>query len=186
MPLGDGYSAEEQVTGAAEHGGLQIMVVPMKAAHYEEMQTLPLRSMMLGVPPTLADAPDMGLAPGGRMKQEIYDDPHGLEVWDQRNALRCFVTIANSDAWATITGERPPTKAPTAADYAKSGLPWFDYYGADAKALEGAETLRKMKSVAQMAATKKQSPLSENGPVDARPVIPLGESRTREVREMNA
>ena len=30
MPLGSGYSAEEQITGEAEHGGLQILVYPMK------------------------------------------------------------------------------------------------------------------------------------------------------------
>lgn len=31
MPLGEGYTAEEQLTGKAEWGGLQIMVVPLKA-----------------------------------------------------------------------------------------------------------------------------------------------------------
>jgi hypothetical protein len=31
MPLGDGYTAEEQLTGKADWGGLQIMVVPLKA-----------------------------------------------------------------------------------------------------------------------------------------------------------
>jgi hypothetical protein len=30
MPLGAGYSAEEQITGTAEHGGLQLAVYPMK------------------------------------------------------------------------------------------------------------------------------------------------------------
>ena len=30
MPLGEGYSAEEQLTGAALHGGLQIVAYPMK------------------------------------------------------------------------------------------------------------------------------------------------------------
>ncbi len=35
MPLGDGYTAEEQLTGKAEHGGVQIVVYPMKAAVYE-------------------------------------------------------------------------------------------------------------------------------------------------------
>ena len=183
MPLGDGYSAEEQVTGSAEHGGLQIMVVPMKAKYYEEMSNLPL-GHMLAAPLAMAEAPDMGLAPGGRMKQEIYDDPHGLEVWDQRNTRRCFVTIANSTMWTSITGERPPTEPPSAADYANSGLPWFDYYDADRKALEGAAKLKNLKSVAQMASEKNQDVLSNNDPVDARPIIPLG--KTREVREMNA
>jgi hypothetical protein len=30
MPLGRGYTAEEQISGAAEHGGIQIVVYPMK------------------------------------------------------------------------------------------------------------------------------------------------------------
>ena len=37
MPLGDGYTAEEQLTGEAEHGGLQMAVYPMKRSNYEEM-----------------------------------------------------------------------------------------------------------------------------------------------------
>jgi hypothetical protein len=30
MPLGSGYTVEEQITGKAEHGGLQIIVYPMQ------------------------------------------------------------------------------------------------------------------------------------------------------------
>jgi len=36
MPLGEGYTVEEQLTGEAQHGGLQVAVYPMKAAIYEE------------------------------------------------------------------------------------------------------------------------------------------------------
>ncbi len=35
MPLGRGFSAEEQLTGEAEHGGLQIVVYPMKRSVFE-------------------------------------------------------------------------------------------------------------------------------------------------------
>src|SRR4029077_6465650 len=35
MPLGAGYTAEEQLTGQAEHGGLQIVVYPMKREVFE-------------------------------------------------------------------------------------------------------------------------------------------------------
>src|SRR5512138_645505 len=35
VPLGAGYSIEEQITGKAEHGGLQIHVYPMKKERYE-------------------------------------------------------------------------------------------------------------------------------------------------------
>ena len=43
------------------------------------------------------------------MRQEIYDDPFGLDAWDQRHCSRCFITIANSAVWTAVTGERPPT-----------------------------------------------------------------------------
>ena len=38
MPLGRGFTAEEQVTGEADHGGLQIVVHPMQAPRYEAWQ----------------------------------------------------------------------------------------------------------------------------------------------------
>ena len=34
MPLGRGYSVEEQLTGVAVHGGLQIVAWPMKHERY--------------------------------------------------------------------------------------------------------------------------------------------------------
>jgi hypothetical protein len=40
MPMGAGYTAEEQITGKAEHGGLQMIVYPMKAKRYEEVLDL--------------------------------------------------------------------------------------------------------------------------------------------------
>ena len=35
MPLGEGYTPEEQLTGEAEHGGLQIAVYPMETSRYQ-------------------------------------------------------------------------------------------------------------------------------------------------------
>jgi len=98
MPLGDGYSAEEQLTGAAESGGLQIIAYPMKAERYNALKRKrdDERFMDRMVCESLSEDSMMGLAPGGRMKQEVYQDPHGLDAWDQRHASRCFVTIANS------------------------------------------------------------------------------------------
>jgi hypothetical protein len=136
MPLGEGYSVEEQVTGTAEHGGLQIIVYPMKAELYEKLRKhREVEGRDWQSNGALCSIDFIGLAPGGRMKQEIYDDDYGLDAWDQRHSSRCFVTIANSLVWAEITGERPPSTPPTAATYTNAGLPWFDYYDEDAKAL---------------------------------------------------
>ncbi len=52
-------------------------------------------------------APDMGLAPGGRMRQQIYDDPYKASDW-QVTTSRCFVHLCNSLVWQSITGDTPP------------------------------------------------------------------------------
>ncbi len=44
MPLGGGYTAEEQITGRAEWGGLQIIVYPMKGERWREMEQARLDS----------------------------------------------------------------------------------------------------------------------------------------------
>ena len=125
MPLGEGYTAEEQITGRAHFGGLQILACPLKPDRYERFA----RGMYLAeASERVYAASDMGLAPGGRMKQSIYEDDWGLDAWDQRHGARCFVTIANSACWMDITGEKPPGTPITAEQYTEAGLPWFDYY----------------------------------------------------------
>ncbi len=127
----------------------------------------------------------MGLAPGGRMKQDVHDDPYGLDTWDQRHTARCFVSIVNSSQWMAITGERPPTEPPTAKHYTEMGLPWFDYYGGDAKAIAGAEKLESIKSVVQIGKEQGSTPLPGNESVDVRYTIPLRKAGSKRVREMS-
>lgn len=177
MPLGKGYTAEEQLTGAAQHGGLQIVVYPMKRKRYKQLMARD--SVGMGRGDELANvlycaaAEPMGLAPGGRMRQEIYDDPYGLDAWDQKHSRRCFVTIANSAQWMAITGERPPTVPPSALEYTEAGLPWFEWYGGDVAAIDGARKLKKLASVAQLGKKKGERPLRENESVEVTQVVGL-------------
>lgn len=187
MPLGQRYTAEEQVSGTAEYGGLQIIVYPMKRSVFERrfpkgrpsMWDLPLQ---YSIQPCLSE--EMGLAPGGRMRQELYEDPYGLGDWYRRTSSRCFVHIANSLVWRAVTGEAPPTMPPTAKQYGNAGLPWFDYYDENAKALGGSGILAKLKSVIQTGREKGESPLPENEGADPERVIRLRGGRRRDqVRE---
>lgn len=189
MPLGKGYTVEEQLTGAAEYGGVQMIAYPMKKERHEEIQKKRQEEEALlrteGVRHTLMlGEPSMGLAPGGRMKQKVCEDPFGLDAWDQRHASRCFLTITNSTQWLAITGERPPTLPPSAAAYAKAGFPWFEYYDADAAALDGAGKLAKLTSVAAMGKEKGEVPLPENKPATVRRLNPLRKRGSGRVREM--
>jgi hypothetical protein len=188
MPLGAGYTAEEQITGAAEHGGLQLIVHPMKAEAYERLRAheAPLGRMVFSKSFAASDAGliGVGLAPGGRMRQEIYDDPHALTDWDQDHAGRCFVHLANSLVWRQITGEQPPTVPPTACEYTKAGLPWFEYYADGLSAVEGSGILQQLKSVMQFGKHKGDVPLPENEPVHTTPIVELRRGlRKGQVRE---
>ncbi len=188
MPLGGGYTVEEQITGEAEHGGLQIVAYPMKAEAYQELcrqRDEAMHTMAIAdVAPRMYSAPEMGLAPGGRMKQEIFDDPHSFDVWDTRASGRCFVHITNSLAWRAVTGEEPPTTPLTSREYQDAGLPWFDWYGGDREALEGAKKLAGLKTVKGMGEEKGEHPLPENESVEDPVVITLGGAgEGRPVRE---
>ena len=127
---------------------------------------------------------EMGLAPGGRMRQEIYTDPRPLEDWDTRASSRCFVHIANSLAWRHITGAEPPTAPRTADEYTRHGLPWFDVYGEGRTAVGGSGILGGLKSVLQMGHEKGESPLPENTSTDPFNVVQLRKGlRENEIRE---
>ncbi len=184
MPLGSGYSAEEQLTGKAEHGGLQIVAFPLRRKAYERIRKergAYIRRVGYAPPEEAAmmcledEAPgdfDMGLGAGGQMEQEIYDDSYGFDDWDLRHSSRCFVHLTNSMVWRAITGGDPPTVPPTSSEYSKAGLPWFDYYS-DSKAVEGSEKLATVKSVAELGKEKGDVPLPENQSVKVEHVIKL-------------
>ena len=118
------------------------------------------------------------------MKQDIYEDPHGLDAWDQRHVSRCYVTILNSAQWLAVTGEIPPDEPPTAQQYTDAGLPWFDYYREGPSAVPGAtRLLKRAKSVAQTGAKKGASPLPHNETLTVRRRVRLGARVVRRVRE---
>ena len=192
MPLGQGYSVEEQLKDDSPIGGLQIMVYPMKRKAFEgyypkaeiDHRVYDNRRPTMDV--CYSSAPsaemEMGLAAGGRMRQQIYDDHYEPGDWDQSTSSRCFVHLANSESWHQITGIVPPTEAPTAKEYNMAGLPWFDYYR-ERPAVGGSKILRGIKSIAAVAKEKRQ-PLPDNQPLAIDKVIQLREKlRPNQVRE---
>lgn len=192
MPLGGGHSVEEQLSGNAEWGGIQIQVYPLRAdilfkerfrdaypKKYAQILDLllpaikssPARYMRLqestAFPPVMAclAEPSMGLGAGGKMRQEIYQDRRKLSDWNTAENSRCFVHLCDSMQWREITGELPPACPVTAREYENAGLPWFDHYDEKLTALAGAHRLTGIKSVSTMAKEQGQAPLAGNNPV---------------------
>jgi hypothetical protein len=177
MPLGEGYSVEEQLTGEAEFGGMQIEVFPMRWEVFEKRcPVIPhcrFGRMHFRYAQSSIKVGAMGLAPGGKMRQEIYADPFSIHDWDTENGSRCFIHLVNSATWRHITGQAPPSRSPTAKDYTNAGYPWFDYYDAEQKALKGSPMLAALKSVLQMGKEKRTDPLPENQSVSVTNIVNL-------------
>ena len=163
MPLGSGHGVEEQLSGEARHGGLQIAARPMKPDVYRNLprERPPRYGSPMDDMSTLGFGSAMGISAGGRMKQEIYRDRYGKAAWSEDVCARCLVHLANSDVWRAISGEAPPTVAPTAKEYTEAGLPWFDYYS-DAPALEGSEVLANVRTIKQIDQEKGTASLPGN------------------------
>ena len=159
MPLGQGYTVEEQIDPESDVGGIQIEAIPMKKELYEELRARheergQSRFGIAMVCESVAET-EMGLGMGGSMRQEIHVDEYGLDAWDLERRQRSFVMLANTRQWMKITGEEPPLSPISAEEYSKAGLPWFDYYDGDRKAIEGARALGNVKSVKALAKEKR-------------------------------
>ena len=162
MPLGEGFTAEEQITNKAEIGGLQIIVYPMKESFYQEFFGEVSNRLRESVSYLIkTPVSELGFAPGGLMRQSIEEDDYGIDAWDQENGSRCFIHLLNSDEYKLTTGNNPPHQAPSSQDYTDAGMPWFEYYS-DKKSLPGSDVLGKLTSVAAKSVEKGDGPLEKN------------------------
>jgi hypothetical protein len=156
MPLGSGATVEGQITGAETNGGLQLVCFEPRPGRFPE-QPPPLRRAALDfalpacAPAAAAGAvAEMGLAAGGRMRQQLYPDPHGVDTWDPDNYGRVFVHIVNSVEWTRITAEPLPSTPVDVQSYIAAGLPWFDLYDDHLGDIAPSGALATVKSVGEL------------------------------------
>ena len=109
MPLGEGYTAEEQLSGEARSGGLQIAAHPMRASTYEALQRArPDERGDVLYAMAASPLPDMGLAPGGLMRQEIYDDPTASTRGTSRCVLAASCISSTASSSPAYREQAPP------------------------------------------------------------------------------
>ncbi|MGB0963219.1 MAG: hypothetical protein ACPGVY_11045 [Mycobacterium sp.] len=176
VPLGSGATVEGQVSGQETHGGVQLRAIGLTAqalaAWHAAQRARP--QVCASMAPMACDgdtgSADMGLGAGGRMRQEVYADDRPLADYDQSGAQRVFVHLCSAAQWTAITGEVPPTTPVDRDAYVSAGLPWFDYYDADAQDLAASEILAKVKTVGEKLGGQ-QDPFV---PVEPKTVITLG------------
>lgn len=103
---------------------------------------------------------EMGLAAGGRIKQEIYADPHALTDWDMQHTSRVFLHLLNAHQWDLVTHRPMPHRPFSARDYRRHGFTWYDYW-AEGTTLTGSEALAGVKSVAEWDPSLKDADVDE-------------------------
>jgi len=167
MPLGQGYTVEGQLSGKEEWGGVQVMVFEPKPGKFPDQPTIEYYEPCMF--PCSPKPTGMGICAGGKMKQEIYPDPHGFDTWDTENYGRLFVHIVNSEMYREITGMAPPQTPINAKVYTNCGLPWFDLYGGELGDLSGAKEFAKVKTVKETDQEKGLEGAQDDTPVDIPP-----------------
>lgn len=180
MPLGMGYTVEGQLTGKEEWGGIQIRVVEPRPGRFPDAppRAEGLRFSNFEVMCCEPGA-EMGLSAGGRMRQKVYPDPHGWDTWDEENAGRVFVHIANSMTYREITGMEPPPTPISARLYTQYGLPWFDLYDEGLGDVEASEELAGVDSIQEMDFQKAFAPQQDDASVEVpegqvKKIVPVG------------
>lgn len=155
VPLGSGATVEGQLTGQEVHGGVQLRAVGLTPQALRAWQARPrfddliLEDSLCDILPVPCGAPDTGLGAGGRMRQEVYADDRPLSDYDEDRSWRVFVHLCSAAQWTAITGEVPPSTPVDRDAYVAAGLPWFDYYDADAEDLPATDPLASVKSVGE-------------------------------------
>ena len=150
MPLGLGVTVEAQLSGKEEFGGIQILVFKPQRGKLNAAALSAAASgseMLYGLESFPVEM--MGIGAGGKMKQKIYPDPYGSDIWNQNKYASIFVHLVNSEQYEKLTGLNPPQSPISPQTYTQAGLPWFDLYDEERGHLPAAKKLRKVKSINQ-------------------------------------
>lgn len=159
--LGLGETAEEQILGTSEFGGLQIGVYNPRinlilATRPREFvvggEYLKCAVRTRGAVRSFSPAREMGLGAGGAISQKIYPDPYLAgrkveEVWSGEPIDKAYVYIVHSGDFRQITGKNPPETPITYKFYQLHGYPWFGLPDGTWGDVQGGEVFEKIKPV---------------------------------------
>lgn len=156
VPLGTGQTVEAQLRGTESVGALRIAVFEPRPGRFPDNPPKDIAFRSKGDAPAMAmqaDGRSMGLGAGGRMKQKVYPDSHGIDTWSGDAPQETVIYIINSEQFEAITGQRPPETPVDAATYTSHGFPWFDLYDEHKPDLPASKTLRRVRSPGELEGT---------------------------------
>jgi len=163
-PLGRGQTVGEQLTGQVSNQ-LTFRLYPMKIdAYFREicLPRLPKRArdladyLMLNFferrsavfyGPSRIDKTDIGLAGGGCIRQQIYQDHYATGTWEE-TPISFSIQLCHASTWTQLAGEHPPHPPLGVEEYAAADVPWFDYYRDDLPTINPTTKMTSIRSTA--------------------------------------
>ena len=115
---------------------------------------------------------EMGIARGGKIKQQIMEDTYGAESWDDAVFRDVVIHIVNSEVYQQITGREAPPSPITVEQYHSSKIPWYSDYKEKAPSLSPVAAFKRILSVGQ---------IDKNRGVAKREPLPSREIRPEEI-----
>lgn len=93
---------------------------------------------------------EMGIARGGKIKQQIIEDTYGAESWDEAAFRDVVIHIVNSEVYQHITGCEAPPSPITDEQYRSCKIPWYSDYKEKAPSLSPVAVFKRVLSIGQI------------------------------------
>ena len=93
---------------------------------------------------------EMGIARGGKIKQQIMEDTYGAESWDEAAFRDVVIHIVNSEVYQQITGREAPPSPITDEQYRSCKIPWYSDYKEKAPSLSPVAIFKRVLSIGQI------------------------------------
>lgn len=125
------------------------------------------------------EALELGVAPGGLIKQTIVADPYSPDSWEPERSISFNVQILNSELFRQVTGQAPPPTPITAQTYTDHGLPFFKLYEESSGIVGDFKGVKSVKAIDNAKdKTKTGENLEADEPSISNPVIVLNPDGT--------
>lgn len=118
--LGDGFTPEEQITGEASFGGIQIICYPLKASVYKAMNNKKISDEPKRNPDVMYSKKrdhlkesTIGLSLSEFENLTIHEDQFGVDSWETSSNDRCYIHLCHSKNWTDYTRLKEPEKLST-------------------------------------------------------------------------
>jgi hypothetical protein len=148
VPLGEGLTVEGQLTGREDVGGITLALHAPRPGLFPDEPPHPRHDDL-----RLAAGPlemSMGLGAGGRMRQEVYADDHGVGTWEPEPVDTVRIDLVDALAFEALTGLTAPPPVVDAEAYTRHGLSWFDLVDPTGRDVAAAARLAAVRSVADL------------------------------------